>query len=62
MMMMTRVTMISQPLDTQVATAIVQTSLRLEAPQRMTMLRAQPSEANDSTPVPARQTMLRRPR
>lgn len=55
--------MISQPtLDTPVVTALVQTSLRLEAPQRMTMLRAQPSEANESTAVPSRQTMLRRPR
>jgi hypothetical protein len=55
--------MTSQPtLDTQAVTALVQTSLRLEAPQRMTMLRAQPSEANESTAVPARQTMLRRPR
>ena len=51
--------MSSQP---QVVTAIVQTSLRLESPQRMTMLRAQASDTDESTAVPPRQTMLRRPR
>lgn len=54
--------MTSQPtLDPPVITHLVPTSLRLEAPQRMTMLCAQATEEL-SNAAPSRQTMLRRPR
>ena len=52
--------MTSQPTLAPPVTHLVQTSLRLEAPQRMTMMRA-PSTEELSNAAPSRQTMLRRP-